>query len=154
LKIKNLVFDCDGVLTDGRLYYSKQGKLCIAFHANDSVGCWFAKDSGLRVIMVSSGSDKITKKLRADEIGIEYHYIPFMKKHEGLSSIVNLEETAYIGDCFDDIPVFKKCAVSFVPSDALPEVKKEADFVLKRGGGCGCVLEAVLRLKERNYDIS
>jgi len=152
--IKNLVFDCDGTLTDGKYYYTKDGKIASAFHANDSVAVKYAKDAGMRVIVISSGSYQDINKRRAEDIGIEHIEVPFGGKLKKLMEILDLDETAYIGDCFDDVEVFREVELSFAPSDALVEVKREADISLVRGGGQGCILEAWLRVKEFNERIA
>lgn len=152
--IKNFVFDCDGTLTDGKYYYTKDGKFASTFHANDSVAVKYAKDAGMRVIVISSGSYQAINKKRADEIGMEHIEVPFGDKLKKLNETLNLEETAYVGDCFDDVEVFREVGLSFAPSDALAEVKCEADLPLVRGGGQGCILEAWLRIQEFNERIA
>lgn len=149
--IKNLVFDCDGVLTDGKYYYSKEGKFLVTFHANDSVAIKLAKEKGLRVIMISSGGDQSINDKRMEVLNIEHYFVPFQQKAEFLKSLISLDETAYIGDCLDDMPVFDLVKVAFVPSDALNVVKEAADYVLKRRGGEGCVLETFLKLEEKGW---
>lgn len=146
--IKNLVFDCDGVLTDGKYYYSKDGKQFVTFHANDSVAVRLAKEDGMRVIMISSGSYQDINKKRAEDVGFEHFYTPFGNKANMLASLVNLNETAYIGDCLDDIPIFEVVKMAFAPASALPIVQDKVDYVLSRKSGEGCLLEAFLKVRE------
>jgi 3-deoxy-D-manno-octulosonate 8-phosphate phosphatase (KDO 8-P phosphatase) len=149
--IKNLVFDCDGTLTDGKYYYSKRGKELVSFHANDSVAMMYAKRLGMRVIMISSGSYQGINKKRAKDLGIEHYYAPLFKKLDVLISVgVNMDETAYLGDCFDDIPVLDAAELGFVPSDALPDIKEHSDYLLSRSGGSGCLLEAWAYIEKYN----
>jgi len=145
MEISALAFDCDGVLTDGRYYYSKAGKELLAFHANDSVAIGLAKEAGLRIVMVSSDPHLPIKQARATDLNIEYYYAPLGGKLEKLLELgIDPKVSAYIGDCLDDIPVFKQAALSFAPADSLPVVKSHASYALHRNGGSGCLLEAWL----------
>ena len=150
MKISNLVFDCDGVITDGKYYYTEDGKYMQTFHANDSVASTIAKSLGLRVIMITSGGNPAINHKRAEDLGLDLRWVEFGQKITVLHDL-ELEATAYIGDCLDDIPIFEACGVAFAPADALPIVREAADYVLERKGGCGCVLEAVLLLQEKGY---
>lgn len=148
--IKNFVTDCDGTLTDGKYYYSKEGKFLSTFHANDSLAMSkLTKEYGVKCIMITSGSFAGINKKRAEDLGIEIHTTPVGNKLDFIKSLgLNLEETAYAGDCLDDIPLLEAAKIGFVPGDALDVVKESADYVLKRGGGQGCILEAFLILEE------
>ena len=148
--IKNLITDCDGTLTDGKYYYTSDGKFISTYHANDSMAMvTLARKYGVRCIMISSGSNPTINSRRAKDLGVEFYTVPVGAKLKLIKSLkINLEETAYVGDCLDDIPVLDVVAVSFVPGDALDVVKRSADHVLKRGGGQGCILEAFLILEE------
>lgn len=148
--IKYFVTDCDGTLTDGKYYYSKEGKLLSTFHANDSLAVNKLKNEyGVRCIMVTSGSYTGINEKRAGDLGIEIYITPVGNKLDFIKSLgLNLEEVAYIGDCLDDIPLLEAAKISFVPGDALDVVKESADYVLKRGGGQGCILEAFLILEK------
>ncbi len=148
--IKVVVTDCDGTLTDGKYYYSESGR-SVTYHTNDSYASQQIKECGVRLVMISSGHSGNIHKKRAMDVGAEYIYAPVGKKLEIIKSIhANLSEVAYIGDCFDDVPALQECALSFCPSTALPEVQKDADLILIRAGGEGCLLEAWLRILDYN----
>lgn len=147
--IKYFITDCDGVLTDGKYYYSSEGKQLVTFHANDSVAMDRLKDLGIRVIIVSSGSYQAINIRRAEDLNIERVYAPFGEKLQTVLSLgVDLDEAVYIGDCTDDIPLLSSVFVSFVPRNALPIVKQSAKFILNRNSGEGCILEILFKLEE------
>jgi YrbI family 3-deoxy-D-manno-octulosonate 8-phosphate phosphatase len=152
--IKNLVFDCDGTLTDGKYYYSKEGKELITFHANDSLALTMARRDGLnRLIMISSASYHDINKKRATDTNVEYVEAPVGDKLPLLCQMVDMEETAYIGDALDDIDAIKAARLGFTPISALDEVKESADIVLKRRGGEGCLLEMYIMVRDYNEKV-
>lgn len=151
-KIKYLVSDCDGVLTDGKYYYSNRGKELITFNAKDHMAATLIKRSvDMKLIIISSASDTSIIEKRMGEIGIDFYRATVFCKLDIITSIVELDKTAYIGDSLDDLAVFEKVAISFAPSDAHEYVKNCASFVLSSKGGDGCVLEAFTFLRN-NYE--
>ncbi len=153
LNVSTIITDCDGVLTDGKYYYTEKGKAALTFHSNDSLAFILAKQKNIRIIIISSTNYHKINELRAKELDVEYYGVPVFKKLDSIISLgIDLSSCAYIGDCFDDIPVFKKVYLSFVPNSSLDEVKKESTFVLKRNGGEGCILEA-LKIIEKLEEI-
>ena len=148
-KIKLLILDCDGVLTDGKFYYTKNGKLLLTFSAKDSLAVSLIRDYPLlieRFIIITSANDPSIVMGRAKELGVECYHAKPMHKAEVLSEIVNLKEVAYIGDSLDDLQVFAKVGHSFAPADAADLVKRRAVYNLNTKGGEGCVLEALVSL--------
>jgi 3-deoxy-D-manno-octulosonate 8-phosphate phosphatase (KDO 8-P phosphatase) len=86
-------------------------------------------------------------------MGVELIQAPYEAKFDAFNKLHLLgNETAYIGDCIDDIPIFKAVLLSFAPNDSLDMVKNAASVVLKKNGGMGCLLEAVVYIKERYYN--
>lgn len=143
--IDNVVFDCDGVLTDGSYYYNEHGKAMKKFSALDSVGVRKLKELGIRCIMVSSDPDITINRIRAVALGVEYYFAPFGHKLDLVSSLISLKNTVYIGDCIDDVPLLIKAGKSFTPQSAIEEVSKYADQVLSSNGGNGCILEIYVK---------
>lgn len=146
-KIKYVVTDCDGVLTDGKYYYSEDCKRLVTYHTNDSLAIELFKKKGIRCIMISSGHSFPMHQAKAREWDIEFHRSPAFKKLETLSELVNLEEVAYVGDSLDDVPVFGKVRLSFAPQNALDVVREAADHVLSRRSGEGCLLEILVMME-------
>lgn len=147
-KIKYLITDCDGVLTDGKYYYDKNGKQLITFSSKDSIAINLAKKTDLKIILISSTSSPGLIQKRALEWGVDFYSVKSFYKIEKIQEIVSdLSEVAYIGDSLDDINVFNKVAISFSPSDAVKEIKKYVKCILNSKGGEGCLLESFLSLR-------
>jgi len=146
--IKYFITDCDGVLTDGKYYYSKCGKEFVTFHANDSVAFNELKSLGVEVIMISSGNYQEINRARARDLGVMFIHAPFGEKVDTVLSIgLDINEVAYVGDCSDDVGMLQIAGISFAPNSSLPQIKEKAKIVTSRGGGEGCILEIVFILK-------
>jgi 3-deoxy-D-manno-octulosonate 8-phosphate phosphatase (KDO 8-P phosphatase) len=155
--ITTLLSDVDGVITDGKYYLNDSGILLFkSFHANDHVAVRHAKKMGLAIKWITSASEPISFTIlfkRAERMGVELIQAPYEAKFDAFNKLHLLgNETAYIGDCIDDIPIFKAVLLSFAPNDSLDMVKNAASVVLKKNGGMGCLLEAVVYIKERYYN--
>ena len=148
--IKYLITDCDGVLTDGKYYYTADGKYIIPYHCDDSIAFRLARNSGLCCVMISSTTYPEIHIKRATELDIEFiSSRPTGFKLATLSNRFNLDTIAYVGDTLDDIQMLDRAFVSFVPNSSLDEVKEHADYVLSRNGGEGCLLEVLLILRDK-----
>ncbi len=146
--IKMLVMDCDGVLTDGGMIFTKNGDEIKHFNAKDGQGIKNAMDAGLLTGIISAGKSTGLVERRAEMLGVKHCYVGTTPKIETLNAWVEklnlkLEEIAYIGDDVKDIPVLEKVGLSFCPADAVPEVKEVCDVILNTNGGAGCVRELV-----------
>ena len=147
--IDTLVSDVDGVLTNGVYYYTARGVLLKGFHCHDMVAARSFKDNGVKVVLVTSGNPaatKITERRVMDMAheGVTLVQAPFRLKVDALNKAgIRWEKTAYIGDCLDDLPAFKKAAVSIAPASAPRTVREAASMLLSTKGGEGCWLEIV-----------
>jgi 3-deoxy-D-manno-octulosonate 8-phosphate phosphatase (KDO 8-P phosphatase) len=140
-----LLFDCDGVLTDGGLVYGAEGELWKVFHVRDGVGLKLAKEAGLK-IGILSGRGNAALEARAREVGFDaliqnHHdkdaaFTAFLEEHGAVP-----ERVAYAGDDLLDLPVIRRCGLSFAPADAVPEVRHRVHRVLSLPGGRGAVRE-------------
>ena len=144
-KIKLLLTDVDGVLTDGGRYYSKEGEVLKKFHVRDGMGVNILLRNNIRTVILTKEKSMITKKW-AKDMNISQVYSGFTKKELALTQIckkykVSLKEIAFIGDDVNDLEVLKKVAFSAVPNDAVVQVKKIADYICKASGGKGCFRE-------------
>jgi len=148
--IKFLITDCDGILTDGKYYFSEEGKRLVTYHTNDSLAISLFKERGVKCIMISSGNSYPMHELKALEWGIEFHRVPAFKKFEVVSELANLEDVAYVGDALDDIPILNKAKLSFVPQNSLDVVKNAATHVLRRRSGEGVLLEILVLIEKLN----
>jgi len=148
-KIKLLLMDVDGVLTDGKMYYIPgRGSEMVefrAFHSQDGIGLRLLNQFGIQTGVITGRESPGTEE-RARNLGMTYAYQGFLSKLEPLSRILAAtglkpENVAYMGDDLTDIPVLKKAGFACAPANALPEVKKNAHAVTKKEGGLGAVRE-------------
>jgi 3-deoxy-D-manno-octulosonate 8-phosphate phosphatase (KDO 8-P phosphatase) len=163
-KIKILLMDVDGVLTDGKIYYlpGHDGKMVEfkAFHSLDGIGLRLLNHFGIRTGVITGHEASVTEG-RARFLGMSYVYQGFISKLGPLGEILKdaglrEENVAYIGDDWTDIPVLKRAGLAFAPSNALPEVKSAAHFIMKKAGGEGAVREAcdfIIRSQGRRGEV-
>ncbi|PIU17794.1 MAG: hypothetical protein COT18_12145 [Elusimicrobia bacterium CG08_land_8_20_14_0_20_59_10] len=149
-KIKLFLMDVDGVLTDGKMYYLPgRGKGLVevkAFHSLDGIGLRLLNQFGIATGVITGRESPGTEE-RAKGLGMSYAYQGFLSKLEPLRRILEAtglkpENLAYMGDDLTDIPVLKKAGLACAPANALPEVKKVAQFITTKDGGAGAVREA------------
>ena len=154
-KIRLTVFDVDGVLTDGRLYYGAEGEFFKVFNARDGLGInRLAKAGHLFGIITGLKSPFVTK--RAKDLGIQHVYQGRMEKlstFEALRKDLGLEyeQIAYMGDDFIDSPVLERVGLPACPKDAMPCVQKQCKFISQFKGGMGAARELCDRIWEAQY---
>ncbi len=148
-KIKILLMDVDGVLTDGKMYYlpGRGGGMVEvkAFHSLDGIGLRLLKQFGIMTGVISGRESPSTER-RAKMLRMNYVYQGFLSKLKPLEEILadaglKPHEAAYIGDDWTDIPVLKRAGFACAPCNALEEVKTASDFVTIKEGGGGAVRE-------------
>lgn len=152
-KIKFLIMDVDGTLTDGNIYMGVQGEILKCFNIKDGTGI---KDllpvRGIIPIVITGRCSKITEN-RCKELNISYIYQGCRNKKNQLKNIAEdfmvypqngiYEEFAYIGDDLIDLESMRCSGISGCPSDAVDVVKAEADFISEFTGGKGAVREFI-----------
>lgn len=146
-KIKLLLLDVDGVLTNGQIVIGQSGELCKAFHVADGLGISIAQRLGLKVGIITGRKSAIVEK-RAQELGIEILYMGIANKLGALQEIVTAEkislaEVAYMGDDLNDLAVLQKVGFAAAPANAAVEVKERVHYIAHRSGGQGAVRELV-----------
>ena len=144
-KIKLLVLDVDGVLTNGKLFINNEGMIFKSFDVKDGLGIKILQKIGIKIAFISGANHQATVH-RANHLGIDQCHIGVKDKEKCLTKIqkdfgFRKFETAYIGDDLNDIVVKKNVALFFAPSDASESTKKIADLCLFKKGGCGVVRE-------------
>lgn len=153
-KIKLVITDVDGVLTDGSLYYGPDGECIKKFHARDGVAIRMLQQAGIQVAVLS-GRDCPALRKRLEDLGITEAVLGESDKRKAFPGIlercgVTAAETAYIGDDLPDVAVFDLCGVAVTVGDAPEDVKARADLVLGTAGGLGAIREfnetAIIRL--------
>jgi 3-deoxy-D-manno-octulosonate 8-phosphate phosphatase (KDO 8-P phosphatase) len=146
-KIRLLVMDVDGVLTDGRMMLSDRGDELKAFHTHDGIGLALAKRAGIRTAMVTGESSPIAKT-RGSKLGVDSVVLGARRKGEVVEALraehnVPAEAVAFIGDDLLDIPAMQIVGLAVTVADAPPEVKAVAHHVTRAQGGRGAVRELV-----------
>jgi 3-deoxy-D-manno-octulosonate 8-phosphate phosphatase (KDO 8-P phosphatase) len=153
-KIKMLLLDVDGVLTDGRIILDNHGNELKAFHVRDGHGIKLAQRAGI-IIGIITGRKSEVVNVRARELGIEEVHQGALEKLVVYESViakygVREDEVAYVGDDIVDLGIFKRVGMAVTVSDADPAVLPHVDMVTKCGGGRGAVRELInLLLKNR-----
>lgn len=148
--IKLFAIDVDGVLTDGGMYYSKEGEIFKKFNTKDGMGIELLKENNIIPVIITRENSEIVLR-RAEKLKIEEVYIGIkdkLKIIEKLKKKYNLEyeNMAYIGDDLNDLPVIKKVGLSFAPNDAALEIKNCVTHFLLKLGGEVALREAVDRI--------
>ncbi len=146
-KIKLLLLDVDGVMTDGGIYLSNSGEEMKKFNIQDGYGITKLQRAGIKVGIITGRISKIVTK-RAEELGITEVHQNLENKLETYEHIkakwkLSDEEVAYIGDDEFDLPVLERVGFSAAPINAVPRVKKLVHFISTRSGGNGAVREVI-----------
>jgi 3-deoxy-D-manno-octulosonate 8-phosphate phosphatase (KDO 8-P phosphatase) len=144
-RIKLLLMDCDGVLTDGRLWLTSDGDEQKAFHARDGQGISLLHRAGLRTGIITGRTSSAVDR-RAQDLKMSYVRQYAKDKIKALDEIlaeagVTTDECAYIGDDVGDIPVMRRVRFAVAVSDAVEETKQAAHYVTELRGGQGAVRE-------------
>ena len=146
-RIRLLVLDVDGVLTDGVLVYGSSGEETKRFHVRDGLAMQVARRAGIEIAILSGrASAAVTRRM--SELGIvEVHQGITDKAEEFRALLARLaiaaHEAAVMGDDLPDVPMMKMAGLALAPSDATPETKRAAAWVSRATGGHGAVREAV-----------
>ena len=145
-RVRLLVLDVDGTLTDGRLYYGAEGEALKAFDVRDGHGLRLLQICGGVRLAALTGRRADLIRVRCAELGIEKIVERSRAKGAALRALcgelgVELSATAFIGDDVNDLPALALAGVSACPSDAAPEVRAACAFVSRFPGGRGAVRE-------------
>jgi 3-deoxy-D-manno-octulosonate 8-phosphate phosphatase (KDO 8-P phosphatase) len=155
-RLRLMVFDVDGVLTDGRLWYGPRGEELKAFHVLDGLGLQLLAASGLGAAILSSRRSQAVAQ-RAAELGLAHVLQGVEDKgpaFDGLLARLGLEPAAagYMGDDLPDLPVLARCGFACAPRAAHEQVLRRAHYVADAAAGGGAareVCEYVLRAQGR-----
>jgi YrbI family 3-deoxy-D-manno-octulosonate 8-phosphate phosphatase len=148
-KVKMLVMDCDGVLTKGEMVVSTDGEHTKIFNVKDGMGIKRCEQAGVITGILSHGHSTGVVEARAKQLAIPEVYVGKTAKLEVIGKWwakhqISPEETAYIGDDINDIPVLEAVGAAFAPADAVEEVLLLPGVqVLSKKGGEGCIREMV-----------
>lgn len=146
-KIKYLIIDVDGTLTDAGIYYDERGNELKKFCTKDAAGFFAAHQVGMK-IMILTGRESAATTRRMTEMKADYliqncrDKISYIKKFMQKNSILK-DEIGYLGDDLNDLPGMQLCGFIGCPSDACKEVKEKADYVSNICGGHGAVRDII-----------
>jgi 3-deoxy-D-manno-octulosonate 8-phosphate phosphatase (KDO 8-P phosphatase) len=145
MAVKLVVFDVDGVLTDGRIIFSNSGEETKLFDVKDGHGIKILMRMGIDVAIITARESEVVRR-RARDLGITHVFQGIKDKKKSLEELVKASgitpaEMAYMGDDIIDLPVLKRVAFSAAVADAVAEVIERVDYVAQRPGGRGAARE-------------
>jgi 3-deoxy-D-manno-octulosonate 8-phosphate phosphatase (KDO 8-P phosphatase) len=153
-KIKILIFDVDGVLTDGQIFvipessaHDAKGLEAKGFSAHDGLGITLARLGGLRVGIITKRQSR-TVAIRAHDLKLEFVYQGQAHKMTAIDDIlatagITLDQLAYVGDDIVDLGVMRQCGLAIATANARPQIKAVAHYITPNPGGQGAGRDAV-----------
>ena len=154
--ITTLIFDVDGVLTDGTILVTSNGDMYRKMHTKDGYVLKHAIDCGFHICIISGGNNEGVRK-RLNGLGIKDVFLGVHHKMETLETYlqkkeVKMESVLYMGDDIPDLQVMQKVGLACCQQDAVQEIKKISHYVYNKKGGKGCVrdvIEQVLKVQNK-----
>ncbi len=157
-RIRLLILDVDGVLSDGKLYFSNSGDEIKAFNSLDGHGIKMLQASGVAVAIITGRTSHIVAK-RAKDLGIQHLIQGRQDKLNALNELLaeqpfSLEEVAHMGDDYPDLPLIRRVGLGLVPANAHKVVKHYSHWQSQHCGGEGAVREAcdLLMIAQQSFD--
>lgn len=144
-RVRLLLLDCDGVLTDGRITPVEGGEELKSFHTRDGHGLVMLHRAGLRSGIISGRKSRLVE-MRAADLGVSFVRQGALDKVEAFESLlseagVEPAQAAYVGDDVVDIPLMRRCALAVAVADATEDTRAAAHYVTRLPGGFGAVRE-------------
>lgn len=155
-RIKLMIFDVDGVLTDGKMHYGVDGELFKSFNVLDGHGIKLLKKAEIMTAIISARHSSIVNR-RAADLEIDHVIQGAGEKRKAFEQLLDMtgmtaDQCGFIGDDIIDLPVLTRTGVSFSVPNGHPEVLSRVDYVTRHNGGNGAVREVcdmLLRAKDR-----
>ena len=146
-RVKLLLMDCDGVLTDGRIWLLEGGEDQKAFHTRDGLGIELLHRAGLRSGIISGRTSTAVER-RAQGLGISFLFQGCADKQQAFVETldqagVTSAEVAYVGDDLNDIPLMLQSGLGVAVADAALETREQAHYITTAPGGRGAIREVV-----------
>lgn len=155
MKFEWAIFDVDGVMTNGQLYYDKTGEVLKVFNVKDGHGIKLLRNLGIKCAVISGKGDASVEKRLKD---LQFNDFIFQRNDKGsamdeLASRhgASIYNSFCVGDDLPDLEMFERCKFSFAVADAVPALKRKANFVLSKNGGEGAVREACEYIIAKGY---
>ena len=154
-KIKLVLTDVDGVLTDSGRYFSEKGETLKKFHTRDGMGVNLLLRNGIKTAILTKENSRIVKQW-AKQMNVSKVYFNAIKKEKFLPKIemdygIKSTQIAYIGDDVNDLDLLKKVGLSSSPHDGISAATKIVDYVCKRNGGQGVLREVADLILSKKY---
>jgi len=150
-----MILDVDGVFTDGKFYYTVEGKSMKVFGPDDANLLSLTKEF-LKIVVITA--DKrgfpITRKRIVEDLHLELHLVGELERPNWIKERYPVDSTIYMGDGVYDPMVFREVAYSIAPMNASEYTKQKANFVTKTSGGERAVAEACIHVLEKFFDHS
>jgi len=143
-KVKLLILDVDGVLTDGRIVYDNFGDELKFFNVNDGLGVYLLGKVGIKTVIITAKKTKaVMKRARDMRVAAVYsnHYKLRIYQKVLKKFRVKDEEVCFMGDDLLDFPIIKRAGFAVAPPNATEEVKNTSHYITKKRGGKGAVRE-------------
>jgi len=155
IKPKFFILDLDGVFTDGKFLYSKEGKEYKIFGPDDH-DALKALISFLEIHVVTADARgfEISKRRIVDDMGLSLSLVGAKDRAKWIGENFDLKRTIYMGDGFFDHKVFDKVSYAIAPSDALERTRRWADYITSNRGGERAVTEACIHIAKKFFNVS
>ncbi|MFA6570360.1 MAG: HAD-IIIA family hydrolase [Bacteroidota bacterium] len=149
-KIKLLVMDVDGTMTNAKVYYSKNGEELKKFSIRDGMGIELLRQGQIETAILTSESSPIVTA-RAKKLKIEHQIMGSRNKKKDLEDLAEkltllMENILYIGDDVNDLQAIKAAGVGACPADSVINVKEAADYICTEKGGKGAIREIIEKI--------
>lgn len=143
--IRLAIFDVDGVLTNGTLFFDIQGREYKAFHTQDGLGIKLLHESGVKVAVISGRKSEIVQR-RMESLGVKHCFQGFDDKLEAFGRLktelgLSDAQIAHVGDDLPDVPLFRRAGLAVAVADAHPFAAEHAHWLTSRTGGAGAARE-------------
>jgi 3-deoxy-D-manno-octulosonate 8-phosphate phosphatase (KDO 8-P phosphatase) len=158
-EITTLIFDVDGVFTDGMVLVMPDGQFVRRMNSKDSYALQFAIKKGLRIAIITGGNS-IAVRDGLHSLGVKHIFLQSRNKEQVFDTFVEKQgisasEILYMGDDIPDYRVMEKCGLATCPADAAEEIKSISDYISVKKGGHGCVrdiIEQTLKVQGKWFD--
>jgi len=143
LRIRLVIFDVDGVLTDGSLFFLPSGEECKVFNSRDGHGMKMLRETGVEIAVITARKSKAVLHRMAG-LGIKHVYQGYQDKIKAFDILldklgIDAAQAAYVGDDVVDLPVMRRVGLAITVKDGDPLVARYAHWQVPRRGGCGAV---------------
>jgi len=156
-QVRLVVFDVDGVLTDGSLFIGDQGEEYKAFHSRDGLGMKMLRQSGVEIGIITARSSEVVRH-RMESLDISHVYQGQLEKLPAFEELVarlglSPEQTAYVGDDVVDLPVLRRAGLAIAVQDAHPLARQHAHWQTPHPGGRGAARDVCELIMEAQHTL-